>query len=812
MDNASFGTLLREYRLSRGLSQESLAERAAMSVNGISALERGANQAPQRRTLELLVGALELNADEMRRLEEAATRPSRPRRSGAPRGAADDLPHPFTAFFGRAQEVAAVAGFVLERRLVTLTGPGGIGKTTLALKVAQESARHFARVLFVDLAPLREPQSVMPAIAALEEKVRSTDSLVVIDNCEHVAEPAAAAIQALLNACARARVLATSRQSLSVPGEQMYRVPSLETGAAVELFTERAKRADASIAFSSAETAAIVRIVTRLEGIALAIELAAGWVNVLSLAQLEEHLCERLDFLSGRGASTLPRQRTMRAAIDWSYELLDERERQMFRRLSVFPASFTLDAAQAICADPESSRWHVFETLASLADKSLVNTAADGGVQRYRLLETTRAYALERLCEHEEAAALSGRHAQFYEGLAENAAAALCGAASTAQWARSLEPDLENFRSALDWTLHDRADVLAGARMLFNLQELWIVEGLASEAARKANAALQRADDLPNALRAGLWLTIARMRQQLFAHPNPMLEAARNARDLYERSNDRGGLAMAVRQQAAAYMRLGAYDQARREFSRSLEIFRELGDSRMVARGLGYLASLLQVKGEYAQAREMLLEVLGTASATGDDRMIPTVRMNLAETEFALGMYASAAERARENLSNDIICKSSEMLATQQANLSAYLLALGQTKEAQSMAMASIENAAEPFIAVPLQHFAASVARANPEMAAKLWGYVEKAFAAAAFPGENTERFTREHLTLWLHNALDAQTLSLYRGQGAAMQQRQILELARGKTALPPLGAEGVPSGSCVQQMHSGIYPGRLPS
>jgi tetratricopeptide (TPR) repeat protein len=247
---------------------------------------------------------------------------------------------------------------------------------------------------------------------------------------------------------------------------------------------------------------------------------------------------------------------------------------------------------------------------------------------------------------------------------------------------------------------------------------------------------------------------------------------------LYETSDDRSGLALAVRQEAAAYMRLGEYSHARSGFERSLQIYTQLGDRRMTARGLGYLASLLQVQGAYREARATLQEVLHAATSAGDDRMIPTIVMNLAETEFALGEYASAAERGRKNLLNAVLQKNCDMAATQEANLSVYLLALGQTQDARAMALASIEDAEGAFIAVPLQHLAASIAHADPESAATILGFVDAAFSATAFAREHTERFSYEYLTGALRDALDENALARYRREGAAANAKQMLDLA----------------------------------
>jgi predicted ATPase/DNA-binding XRE family transcriptional regulator len=800
--HSAFGKLLREYRLAQGLSQESLAERASMSVNGISALERGANQSPQRKTLELLVKALRLGPEQSHALEQAATRPSRPR-PGASETRFEDVTRSATPFFGRRELLDEVQRLIMELPLVTLTGPGGIGKTRLALKVAEESIKHFSDGLVVlDLAPLHDGESVLrtlgahfgvkatgeePLLAKVVEALRAKNLLLLIDNCEHVTAAVASAVQALIRGCPAVRIIATSRQPLKVPGEQVVRVPALDLESSIELFVERAKRASGPAEFSAGDIEIIARIVLRLDGIALAIELAAARINLLTLSELEHHLSERFHILTGGSAVTLPRQQTMRATMDWSYDLLSPRERQVFGRLRIFPASFSLDAAVAVCGDEQTGKWQVFEALASLVEKSLVNSAPEGGVQRYTLLETTRAYVSERMSDGDETAALRRRHAVYYCRLGESAAAALESTESTVAWARALEPDLENFRTALSWLLAEDGDCAAGVRLLANLQELWIVEGSAAETARRAHEVLNLKPGLPNALRAALWLTIARMRQELFVHPGHMLEAASKARELFEVSEDRSGLALAVRQQAAAHMRLGEFSQAQLEFERSLEIYRDLGDQRMAARGLGYLASLLQVKGEYAQARAMLADVLGIAKSIGDDRMMPTIAINLAETEFALGDAEGAAVRARENLSDPVLLKSSDMIATQEANLAVYLLALGRAEEARAMALASIEDAGGSFVAVPLQHLAASLAISDPVSASRILGYVDQAFKATAFSRENTERFSYEYLTGALRAAVQADALAKYRGEGAAMSQQQILAIAcSAAEPLPP--------------------------
>ena len=785
-----FGTLLRRFRLAAGLSQEVLAERAAMSANGISALERGASRAPQRETLTLLVEALQLTPEQTVTLEQAAVRPSRPRNVGLQREFRHcGLPRALTPFYGRERDIDALMTLVERTQLITLTGSGGVGKTRLALEVAKALSDAFPDgIRFVDLAPMRDQDTVAAAVAAhfdvkpsgiplLEQLISSLEhkrALLIIDNCEHLIDAVAYVSQALIAACPELCIIATSRQSLNVPGEHLYRVSSLDRENAVKLFVDRAKRAFWSFTASEEDLEMIARIVQRLDGIALAIELAAARITVLTPHQIEARLSERFHVLSGGSSLMLPRHQTMRTALEWSYHLLSSDEQKVFRRLWIFPDSFSMDAVVAVCRENhvlDESR--VFDILTSLVDKSLVVSFPFEKVQRYRLLETMRAYAGELLQDSDEIERLQRMHAEYYALLAERMERALGSAESTTAWARSLEPETENFRSALDWMLAGEGDVIIGAEMLCQLQEFWTSQGLTMEASRRAQAALDRDPEMPHAARASLWLTVARMHQGLWVHPQATLEAARRAREHYEHADDPSGLALAIRQEGAAQMRLAAYPEARENFERSIALYRDLGDQRMVVRGLGYLASLFQVQQDYALARATLLDVLEAVKESGDDRMIPTVVMNLAETEFALGECESASQRARKNLAHVEMIKSIEMRATQKANLSAYLFALGKTGEAREMALQSAHDAINSFVAVPLQHLAAIGAATNPKWAATLLGYVEAVFETTGFTREYTELYTYDRLVATLNEHLDESELTECLREGAAMSEKQ---------------------------------------
>jgi predicted ATPase/DNA-binding XRE family transcriptional regulator len=778
-DRPPFGKRLREFRREAGLSQEALAERALMSVDTISALERGTSQAPQRETLASLVRALDLDAEQQRALEVVAVRATRPRSYAQDRAQRHNLPHALPHLYGREHETQAVSALITRSRLVTLTGAGGVGKTTLAQHVGRELIDEFADgVWFADLAPLNDPNLATQALAGLfgvresagrpldeqlTHALQSKHMLVILDNCEHLVESVVRCVQSLVDLCPRLHVLATSRQSLNVLNEHTYRVNSLDLEAATALFVEHARRVVERFELDDETAGVVAGIVSALDGIPLAIELAAARLNLLSPNQLAERLSERFRLLTGGSQTKLLRQQTMRATIDWSYDLLDVKEQRIFQRLAIFASDFSLEAINAVCTDDQIGEWPLLDALTSLVDKSLVISELVGSERRYRMFETMRAYAREKLGSGAES--LHQRHAAFYLQLAEGTAT-------------NLDRELENFRSALDWALGSGGDILVGVRLLTALQELWIQRGLAMEAARRAQAVLEAGHDLPQHLRAALWLTLTRGANEFEASPQVVFEAAAQARTLCEGQEDRRALATALRMQGIARARLGEQAEAEADLQRSLELVREIGDLRETARALGSLGYLFQIRGDFALARNATLEVLQLTRTVGDTRNSALAATNLAETEFALGDTERAAERAFDNLVQET-GMTKIMRATQEANLSAYLLALGRHEEARLMAMASIDDSDTDYAAIPLQHLAAVFAPEHPECSARVLGYVEKVFAATPYTRQRTEQYTYDRLMETLHQTMDDNEIAKLAGEGAAMTEEQIFELAR---------------------------------
>jgi predicted ATPase/class 3 adenylate cyclase/DNA-binding CsgD family transcriptional regulator len=431
----------------------------------------------------------------------------------------NNLPRQLTSFVGREREIATVQRLLGSSPLVTLTGPGGSGKTRLALRVAADVAEQYRDgVWLVELAPLADallvPKVVAEALAvpeqpgrglrdSLADALRPKQLLLVLDNCEHLVQACAELVAALLRASPDLRVLATSRQSLHVDGETTWRVPSLTIPPveslpsaealtrhdAPRLFLERASAALPGFAVSDQNVPAIVRICARLDGIPLAIELAAARIRALGLDQIDARLGDRFRILTGGNRTALPRQQTLRATLDWSFGLLSEPERTLFRRLAVFAGGWTLEAAEAVGAGYGLAGDDVLDLLAELVDKSLVIADNTGGTVRYHLLETMREYGWEKLRAAGEETAVRDRHRDWYVTLADEGEPHLHGG-EQAVWLTRLEREHDNLRAALAWCLDSERDPASGLCVAGALAWFWRLRGHMTEGRRWLDAAL----------------------------------------------------------------------------------------------------------------------------------------------------------------------------------------------------------------------------------------------------------------------------------------------------------------------------------
>jgi non-specific serine/threonine protein kinase len=627
-----------------------------------------------------------------------------------------DLPLQLTSFVGRERELSEVSELVFNTRLLTLTGPGGAGKTRLASAAALEVAGRFEDgAWWVDLAPLSDPDLVPQAAAsvlkvqespgrylteAMADDLKELGLLLVLDNCEHVVGACAELADALLRSCPGLRILATSREALGVAGEVVWPVPPLaspdldslspieELGSieSVRLFVERARYRVPGFALRPENAAQVAEVCTKLDGIPLAIELAAARVGTLSVAQISDRLGRSLGLLSGRDRTVPERQRTLRGALDWSYELLDQKERNLFGRTSVFAGGITLEAAEAVCGGEGVEPEEILDLLSRLVEKSLVLVTQMGGEARYRLLEPARQYAAEKLQEASEVQQIRERHATYYLALAEEAEPELKGAQQEA-WLGRLETEHDNLRTAFSWAL-TRDDAEPGLRLGGALGDFWDRGSRLSEGRRWLEAALAK-----------------------------------------------GGGPEAARAKVLGKAGWMAWEQG--DFERSvalneegLAIFRELGDEAGAAATLFNLGSVEMVNNELERASALIEEAITLQRASGDRSVLLRmfslqgfVALLRRDYERAVALHEESLGLARE--AEDDFAINSSLSMGELAYLS-----LGDHQRVRTLCKDGLELSLRlqtmRFVATHLHPLAALAGEeGQPVRSARLWGAAE---------------------------------------------------------------------------------------
>jgi predicted ATPase/class 3 adenylate cyclase len=549
-----------------------------------------------------------------------------------------NLPVPATPFLGRVQELTEVAGLLSrgDVRLLTLTGPGGTGKTRLGLQAAAEAAERYPHgVWWVPLAPLREPELVLDTAAqalgakdGLAEHIGDKSLLLLFDNFEQVVE-AAIGLSDLLATCPNLHLLVTSRELLRVPGEQAYPVLPLEPEDGTELFVARARAALPSFAAS----AAVPELCARLEHLPLALELAAARVRVLSPEQLLDRLSQRLDLLKG-GRGVDPRQQTLRATIEWSHDLLNEGEQRLFARLAVFRGGCTLEAAEQVAETD-------LDTLQSLVDKSLVRVRDD---DRFWMLETIREYAAERLEESGEAEELQRRHAEHFLALAEEAEPNLRG--SPKEWLDRLDREHDNLRAALD-RLEASGESQLALRLAGALWRFWYLRGHYAEGRRRLEDALGT-DDGPTAGRAKALNGATAMALAGGDVATGRLRAE-EALSLHRKLGDSWGIANSVLLLGNVEAEEGNLETARQLFDECMRRFRELGDEHYILLATRLVAWMCFDLGDGERARALHEDVVRRARAAGNERMEATSLGALAEYALYEGRVQDALPMLKES-------------------------------------------------------------------------------------------------------------------------------------------------------------------
>jgi predicted ATPase/class 3 adenylate cyclase len=515
---------------------------------------------------------------------------------------ANNLPSQLTAFIGRDDELTELRATITIHRLVTLTGAGGCGKTRLALQAAADLFDlHSEGTWLVELAPVTNPGFVSYAVASAlglrKEAGRPlTDTIcdqlaeqrivLILDNCEHVLDAAVELVTSVLQSAPGVRLVVTSREPLGVPGEVTWRVPSLDDDTATRLFIDRAALVRPGFAPDDGETEIVASICRRLDGIPLAIELAAARTRMMAPARIAAALDDRFRLLTGGSRTLLPRQQTLETSVAWSYDLLDDQERSVLRRLSVFGAGFTLEAAEFVCADDLVDRDEVLELLSRLVDKSLVQVDRAARDERFRLLDTIRMYARERLLESGEGNATRDLHLDYFVGLAERVEPELM-MADGASWVARLQREHDNLRSALEWADAHGHDALF-LRLVTALTLFWELGGHLGEARRWFRRALAR-EGAPSSLRArALWgAAHVSVYADDFATAS---QRAPQALQMAEAVGDEWAMARALN--TLGYLQMWfAPEESRATLVRSLELGRSTGDNWAVADGLKMITS-----------------------------------------------------------------------------------------------------------------------------------------------------------------------------------------------------------------------------
>lgn len=549
-----------------------------------------------------------------------------PRRADPGRAGAGNLPLQLTSFVGRERELREVVGLVRRHRLVTLTGPGGCGKTRLSLEAAAALRSCAADgVWLVELAGLSdaalvahavgaalgvESRSARPAQDAVAAHIAACEMLIVLDNCEHVVNACMNLVEVLLGSCPNLRILATSREPLHAAGEVDWRVPSLALSQATKLFVERASGVSSPFAVSDEHAAAVSEICRRVDGIPLAIELAAARVGVLAPAQIAERLRDSLSVLATARRTSLTRQQTLTATLDWSHDLLDEPERQVFRRLGAFAGHFDLVAVEVVCDG------HL-DVLARLVDKSLVVVEEHGDTARYLLLDTVRHYAREKLDAAGERRDLGARHRAHYLRLAEE-----LGASGEAGPRQRLELEADEMRWALRNAL--RSDPHAGLRLAAALWRFWHDRGDRSEGARWLEAALHAAPE-PSAARAAALHGLSVLALRMSDHDRA-LAAATEAVTFFRAMDDRQGLSEELHHLGTMAWVFADYEGGVRWCEASRKLADEAGLDAVSASVVHSLGVIAASRSETATGRQLItqsIELLRKLSAHGESVLLP---------------------------------------------------------------------------------------------------------------------------------------------------------------------------------------------
>lgn len=757
----ALGELLRAFRSAALLSQEALAERSGISTRTVSDIERGSGR-PRLITVMLLAEALGLSPGDRERLRDTARKPAA-QPAGTTFSAESVLRA--VALVGRGADVARASALLArdDLRLVTLVGPAGVGKTSLAINVASARAGAFEHgAAMAELASIAEPSFVPAAVAralgmhesagtpaseAVAAYLRARNTLLVLDNLEHLLR-AATWIGTLLAQCPRLSILATSREPLHLRSEHVYAVHPLGNDAAVCLFVERAQVVKPDFKLDATNAAAVDTIVNHLDGLPLAIELAAPRLLLLPAKALAARLERRLPLLGDGAADRPERQQTMHGAIVWSYDLLSDAEQRLFRRLGVLQGGGTLDAAAAVAHDEDEERSILFR-LAPLVEKNMLLLAEDADAEpRVSMLETLREFAYERLAESGELVDAQRRLAEYVLQFTTGAERQLTSSSQRRQLAR-LERDHANVAAALEWAACN-AQIDIGFRILSELWRFWWLQGYLNEGIAWIARFLPLRRAAPDGVANALYAKVLRGHVVLLSALGSFdeaLAACDEAIAVQRRLGDDAGLAASLTSLGVIYQFQGEYDRSEDAHTESLSIRRRIGDGAGVATALSNLSSVAYTKNDLGRAAELANESIAIYRRLGHESGLAHALTKLGLVAVSERKYASAEELFKECLRLQRAIGNSGSVMYSLVNLGSVAhkrgddeLALERYREALDL-LDSVPN--KSAVAKTLEDIAAALAALDdPSRAARLFAAADalrRTLRSPLFPSERAE-------------------------------------------------------------------------
>ena len=712
----------------------------------------------------------------------------------------------FFPLIGRDGEIGRCLTLMEQSRLLTITGPGGVGKTRMALALGDAMrARHAHGVWLVELATLATAELVPETIAAMlglraqESRtltqivatyLRQKDALLIFDNCEHVVVEAAQVADAILRHCPRVKILATSREPLRVSGEQVYPLPSLAVPAridgltaahalrhsAVQLFEARARLAVADFTLDDRTAPIVASICRRLDGIPLAIELAAPRLRVLTLRELLDRLDQRFGLLTGGSRAVLPRHQTLKALIDWSWDQLSDAERILLGRLAVFGGSFTMASAEAVAGAEPLTQAQILDLVAALVDKSLVVALPAGpGARRYLLLETIRHYAAQRLAESGDDA--TARRLASHLGDRFEAATRSWPTTPDIDWLAVHEPDLDNLRAALGWAFEPGGDAGIGLRLVSYASDIFLLLALLVERRRWFDMAEARLDALtPPDVLGRIRAALAQSNSFGQVGQRRTVAAAREAAALFRTLNDPAWLGHALGIAGSSLMQPGDVAEAEAMLLEAEAVLRPLGSTKRLVAVLGSLGSLRFLAGQKAEARALTEETLDLARRLGARHQAQIALCNLAEHDLAAGQLDAAIARGREAVAACRASGSLMVLNFSLRNLSGCLLRAGDLAAGRATAQEGLRLSQSlgngMVVAMCLDNLALAAALGGDAgLAAPLVGYADAFYGRIGHTRQDNEQEERATVAARLDAELDPETQARLIAEGAAWSE-----------------------------------------